>query len=532
MLSRYSNNESWEEVVDRCVNYVGFRNIKDSILSKKFIPAGRILKNAGTSRPMLLNCAVIGSGDSRDEIGQTLKEMLIVAGTGCGVGISGRFWRPKGASISSGGHSSGSLSWFKTLNQLGEAIGEGYDRRVALLFSQSVRHPDIREFIQAKVNDKELPTANISIEYDNKFIQAVQNKEKWQLIWGGRVFEELWARDLWDEIIDAALTRGDPGLLNIGLAEEMANSYYISPIVTTNPCGEEFLLDGDVCNLGSISIDKLIHNNTFDWTEFSHLIRLGVRFLDKVLDVNHFPLKRMERLSSRIRRVGLGIMGYHTLLLKLGLAYDSVEALELLKDISFFKRDVAYDESIRLAKEKGPFPYFDVDKYLQSKFVQNLSPRLKYSIKRWGIRNITCLTQAPTGTTSLLAECSAGIEPIYAPVYDVKYKENGEWCWKRVTNPLLKQLKDKSIFKKAVDISIEHQLKMQVLMAEYIDAGCSKTINLPTTFSKPYISDLLLEYAAKIKGITFYPTGSREGEPLVAVDTPDEYICRSGVCEI
>lgn len=680
MLQRYTshNCECWEDIVNRCVSYVGTPGIKQYMLDKKFIPAGRILKNSGTSKPMLLNCAVLGSGDSREEIGQTLKEMLIVAGTGCGVGISGRFWRPHGAEISSGGRSSGSMSWFRTLNQLGEAIGEGHDRRVALLFSQAIWHPDIEEFIEAKIEDHELSMANISVELTNSFIDAVRKKQKWNLTWNKKVFKQVWAVDLWNKIIEAACTRGEPGILNLDVANKYSNSNYIAPLVTTNPCvtgdtwvhtkdgikqvfdlidkpcdiyfegkcyptegffetgykdtvtiftanrsltltldhrlkvrinrntgwvrtkhiqagnllktedgyeevtvivpagiqevfdiqvpevhafyangivahncGEEFLADGDVCCLGSISLDKFISNSTFDYQEFARVVKEATVFLDAVLDVNLYALKRMEILAARLRRIGLGMMGYHTALLKMGMEYESDEALAFLIKVADMRRCVAYQTSVELAKEKGPFPAFDPGKYLQSKFVQNLPIELQGAICRHGIRNVACLTQAPTGTTSLLAECSSNIEPLFAPAYRVRYRKGDEWLWKNVYDPVfveyVLQDKDLSIFCNATNIGVKHQLEIQRLMVDYVDAGCSKTINLHPKTSMSDIDSLLLEYADRIKGVTIYPIGSREDEPLkelpiseeVIKDIKENYVetgttrnCRSGVCDV
>jgi len=560
---RYFEGEGWEGIASRCVDYVcgdGYcRDDREGMLGllkqKKFVPAGRILRNSGSGRGMLLNCAVIGSGDSREEIGNTLKEVLMVAGTGCGVGITGDFWRPRGAKISSGGESSGALSWFRAINELGIAVGSGRGRRVAMMFHLSVDHPDILDFMVAKREEGVLPTANISVGYDHRFIEAVDEGLKWQLRFGGKVYREMWARDLWDEMVDSALTMGEPGFLNMTLANQMSNSWYMGELICTNPCGEQFLMDGDVCCLGSLVLDRFVYDGEFDWIEFGRAIRMGIRFLDAVLDVNEYPLRRMMEISRGIRRIGLGVMGLHSALLKMGFRYESEEGREFIEEMSRFRMVKSYMASIELAGERGPFEKFDMGRYLESGFVRDLPGDVLKLLMRHGIRNVTCLTVAPTGTTSLIAGSSSGIEPLFAPVYKVKYRHNGGWKWRYVVDPVLRDMvkdgRDISHFCGAKDIGVEYQLEVQKIVSRYVDASVSKTINLPASVGHEEFSELFLRDAKEVKGFTVYPVGSREDEILKEVPLTPEILgkiqrdelngyegsvesicCRSGSCRI
>lgn len=524
MIELYTTGveDSWKDIVKRCVNYVGYTESYNDILEKKFIPSGRILKNSGKNNTMLLSCCVIGSGDCKEDIAETLRKIMIVNSTGCGIGISGKNWRYRSANISSGGKAAGSVEWFRVIDRLGIAINAEKNKRWGFLFSLPVDHPDIFEFI----DKKNIETANISVEYNNNFIECVRDKKKWDLKWNNRIIRSIWARDLWDKIIDKSINSGEPGFLNIGLAEEYSNSKYIGKLSTTNPCGEQFLMENDCCCLGSLSLDKFIDDEgNMDWGDFSIVVRNSVIFLDKVLDVNNFPLMEMESISKQIRRIGLGIMGYHTALLKKGLKYESTAALEFLKEVFGVRRYVAYKTSIELAIDKGPFPSFSNFSLGNSQFYDDLEQEIKTNLKEYGMRNITVLTQAPNGSISQLGNCSSNIEPIFSPLYKIKHFDKEKIYCDPVLRDFIRKGKDISHFQSCLDISIEFQLEMQQIMKFYVDSGCSKTVNFNSaTQDKEKISDIFLEYADKVKGVTFYPVGSREDEPLEAIELTDKIV--------
>ena len=865
-------NENWEGICERVSSAISKNekpedreayksSLKQLIQDRMFIPGGRILRNAGTPYPMLINCSVIGSKDTREAIGQTLKEVLILGSTGCGIGIPGDAWRPKNAKVKSLGHKScGPVGWFKAIDAVALAIAHGSDRELALMFSLSVYHPDIEDFISAKETDlTALTHANMSVSIDNAFIKAVKEDTDIELTFGGVVYRTISAKKLWNKIISNAWKTGEPGILNSELANEMSNSWYCSPLITTNPClfedtmiktktglkmikdvligdviwssegwtdvinhidqgekevaytrnplgmivptlkhkvvsngekvelqhaksidsllgpvantkeevvmqdiingamssngkmyhedqhsligipvivtrskdaeffaqffkhhfvskflkdktsgnpqlifaktdlnkieiggqrvpvkymqgsdvevrgflkgvfsswgdysplqqkfvfrrqdnidyildlqvllssigimsyveqdkiqndmydkkeyvmyisgksferflniirfidenktqavmsiypvqdteekyslevnkykisepqrvyditvnnstntlwangfnvsncGEQWLPADGICDLGSIVLDRfynkdLKENQRFpiDYLKLGHAVNIAVRTLDNVLDIGKFPLDSMEYVSSQERRIGLGAMGYHSFLLLAGIKFSSDEGVGFIEHISETMSYMAYRASIQLAIEKGPFPLFDRDKYLQGKYIQALPEDIKTGIRKYGIRNICITTIPPHGTTGLVAESTTSCEPLYSAWYKRKRKLNKEYVDEYLEDPSYTKIKKinpdvEDVLECSKEIPVDVQLEIQKRLSRVIDSGISKTINIPKETTPEELSEKILAYAPYIKGITVYRRGSRGNEPIQEI-TEEEYL--------
>lgn len=563
------DERSWSDTVRRVSRFVAEAELPDLreswstkfyelIEAKKFMPGGRILANAGRPQGNCLNCFVIGLEDSRESIGQALKEYLIISGTGGGVGLSFSKLRPKGVVIrTNGGVSSGPISFMDCIDQVAQTVKTGGSRRAATMISMSVYHPDVVEFVHHKLDLKRLTNANVSIEIDDKFLQAVRDDKTWDLTWGNKTVNTIKARDLWDKVVENALASGEPGMLNLGYSRLMSNSYYFNSLTTTNPCSEQVLPPYGSCCLGSINLSALIFddhegNPTFNWTEFKRTVAVAIRFLDDVLNVTTYPLDAIKEQAIKERRIGLGLMGLHHAMLKLNLRYSSAQGLEFVERVYESLRDASYLASTELAVEKGTFAAFEVEQYLQAGFVKTLPTHVRAAIRSKGMRNVCVNTQAPTGTTSIVAETSSGIEPVFAPIYVRRYNTNTGYQEETVVDPLLdtflKEGRDVSHFEGAYDLAPETHFLIQEAAQRYLDSACSKTINLPANYSSEELSAVWLRFASQVKGTTLYRQGSRGQEPLVALSL-DSYLtnqssvdviqsysesleCPRGVCEL
>lgn len=852
-----------------------------SMIDFDFIPGGRIISNAGKAKQYMMNCNLLDLNDSRESIGHLLKDILVVSGTGGGVGVSYSSLRPKGAPIqTSGGVSSGSISFMHCADTVAGTIKTGGGRRAALMLSLSAHHPDILDFLHEKLDLGKLNNANISVEIDQKFIDAVKNNDDWELIWAGKTQKTVKAREIWDILIKNALASGEPGIMNLGLMKELSNSEYFAPVAGTNPCQpktslfltqekgikqlkdinigdiiwtgkrwssltnkwstgikpvyryttsngyytectenhravqdgikvkikdanhidkvtccSEFggnnidkdlallagLLQGDgsmqknggvssylniglhdedhkecvkhmvtgitpkteghcetwkfdysfndlglnyapitertisdfwiesdsrtmrmflkglysangsviesaqritlkssnkkliqqvqimlsalgirsyyttnkskevvwqngiytskesydlnitsdialfadtigftqqykidkihekkktnpqkstdivdieclgdmevfdytveaeehtvwqgglhlsncgeqplepfgSCCLGSVNISNFAREKYLDVKGFKQAIETAVRFLDNVISVNTFPLENIRLNSTSSRRIGLGVTGLHYAMLKLGIKYGSDEGVAFTEKAYEILRNHSYFISTQLADEKGAFPKFDRNKYLEAPFVKSLPTKIRNEIREKGIRNVCLNTQAPCGTTSILANVSSGIEPIFAPVYERRYRshdDDGNEVTKieivsdELFSTWIEEGKDISHFEGSHDVGPEWHIKVQEAAQRYIDSAVSKTVNLPKGYSAEDLSELLLHYMPNLKGITVYRDGSRGDSPLVPLD-PSEYKnrkkdaedigkgaeCSTGACEI
>jgi ribonucleoside-diphosphate reductase alpha chain len=540
--------ESWDNASRRVARHVAAaepakyaqgveEEFYEEIVTNRFMPGGRIWYGSGRPRAQLLNCFVVPTADSREGWGKTLHDVIVISGMGGGVGVNCSPIRPRGSTIhGTGGIATGSVSLMEMINGVGDVLVAGGGRRLALMLDLNISHPDVEEFLDKKLNRDKLNNANVSVIIDkrvpaNEFVRKVQNGEDFDLRFGNTVTGQVNAKALWEKIVQNAWQSGEPGILNGDLANSESNIWYYKPLVSTNPCGEIWLEEYGCCDLGAIVLPNFVDNfGKFDFAQFGLSIRTAVRFLDNVLSVNEYPLPEIRENCSNVRRIGLGIMGLHTMLIKMGMKYSSRSTKDFVDQLMHFMKITAYEESVDLAIEKGPFPAYD-EKMLQSGFIQRAIPQgLQDKIRQHGIRNAALLTIAPTGTTGMVSNVSTGIEPLFAPVY-----------WRRFYRPtpdgsrlLHKELvvdqlwkdfevqgKDTSILEGAYDISPTEHFEMQRICQRHIDNATSKTINLPEKYSLDSLSDLWLDYLPELKGTTFYRAGSRGFEPLEAIPVAD-----------
>ena len=527
-----------------------------------FFPGGRIWYGSGRPKGQLLNCFVIPTADSREGWGKSVSDMIVISGTGGGIGMNGSPIRPRGSQINgSGGTATGAVSLMKIQNAAGDVIKAGGGRRVAIMFALNHTHGDIVEFLDTKLDKGELTNANVSVNFDENpetFFKAVKEETDWELKFRGKAVGKVPAKTLWHKIVKNALAGGEPGMLNGYLANKMSNIHYIAPLICTNPCGEIWLSAYDNCCLGAVVLPRFVdaEKKTIDWDLLREVVGTGVRFLDNVLTVNNYPLPEIKASASDIRRIGLGVTGLHDMLLLMGIKYASAPGLEMVDKVMGFIKNAAYEASIELAKEKGAFPKFDPEQHLKSGFIKTLKPSLREKIRESGIRNCALLTIAPVGTGSMvcginndICGVSSGIEPMFAPAYWRKYRDGEKLAKEVVVHPLFKWFMEngKSVkhFQGSHDIKIRDHFEMQRTVQRHLDNACSKTINLPQEVKESELSELYMEYFPDLKGVTVYPEGSREDQPLTPMDLETaikhyskakveatEGNCHSGVCEI
>jgi ribonucleoside-diphosphate reductase alpha chain len=506
----------------------------EAIATNKFMPGGRIWYGAGRERAQLLNCFVVPTHDSREGWGKTVYDTIVISGMGGGVGINCSPIRPRGSSIlGTGGKATGAVSLMEMINGVGNVIVGGGGRRMALMLDLNIDHPDLMEFLDKKLDHHELNNANVSVVMNNDprmFIDQVRRGGNYPLKFEGRENEDYGsvnAKGVWEKIVNNAWQSGEPGVLNGYLANKESNIWYHKQLVSTNPCGEIWLEEYGCCDLGALVLPRFVDDlGAFKWDDFTSTIRTAVRFLDNVLTVNHYPIPEISSNSQNVRRIGLGIMGLHSMLIKMGIPYSSDSARTFIDTLMQVLKVTAYDASVDLAIEKGPFAAFD-RKFLDSGYVRRAIPKyIRDRIGVYGIRNCALLTIAPTGTTGMVSDVSTGIEPIFAPAYWRRfYKPTNDGSRlldkELVINPLWDDLKeqgrDLSVLEGAYDISPEQHFEIQKICQDHIDNATSKTINLPADFKVDTLSDLWLEYLPYLKGTTFYRAGSRGEEPLEAI---------------
>ena len=555
--SRYFlDGETWEDCCRRvgqaiAVNENGgdwAETFAEEIYNMNFIPGGRILRNSGKLKQSILNCAVLPIGDSIEEIGETIKNALILWSYGAGIGIDFSPLREKGRPLKSkGGESSGMTSFLKAIDSVARTIETGGQRRSGCLAMCRIGHPEIRKFIESKLKDKELSYFNLSVALNKDFLRKVEEDEEWELSFAGQVTETLPARELWHLILESTIKSGDPGLINYeNLVKN--NSYYFQSISTTNLCGELPLPAFGLCCLGSLVLPSFISGRNTNWRKLETTIRNSVRLLDNVLDINHYPILETERVTKDSRRIGLGVLGLHDYLMKKEVRYGSEKSIYEIDRLFKFIRDTAYIASIDLAQEKGAFPKYSKTQYNMASFIRKLPAKLRMYLKEKAIRNCTILSAPPTGTTSLLAEVSSGIEPIFALAYSRKDRVSERvYIHPKYKEWLTKQ--KKKIPDWLVDVSNllpEDHLEVQVAIQKYIDSAASKTINCPAGTTVEELSSLLLEYIYDLKGVTVYVDGSKEGAPLnrLSISEARKHLdvadlnggsvqsCRGGTCDL
>ncbi|CAN5286604.1 adenosylcobalamin-dependent ribonucleoside-diphosphate reductase [soil metagenome] len=518
----------------------------------KFIPAGRILSGAGTPYEVTYyNCYVIPSPkDSRGGIMDNITKTVEIQSRAGGVGLNLSTLRPRGARVRKvNGTSSGPVNWaslYSTANH--DVIQQGGSRRGALMLMMNDWHPDIEEFITVKEDLSKIPGANLSICVSDDFMETLKRNGDWNLEFPDTTFEnydeewngdlKLWkekgypvrlyktvkARDMWNLITKAAWTSAEPGLVFIDRYNKMSNTWYFEKIIATNPCGEQGLGEWGVCNLGHLNLSLFVKDGQIDYDALKEHTAIATRFLDNVVDANYYFYEENKIAQMNIRRTGLGTLGLGDALIKMGLKYGSDESLVTIEKIYKTIRDTAYSTSASLAKEKGVFGGYIKEKYLQGKFIKQLPAEIQDKIAANGIRNAVILTQAPTGTISILAGVSSGIEP----VYEFEFKRTDRTGVHIVGHPLYQEWKDKHAGEKVPDYFVsagqltpEEHIRVQAKIQEYVDSSISKTVNAPNSHTIEDVDRLYtLAYELGCKGVTYFRDGSRMGV-LSKVDAPE-----------
>ena len=511
----------------------------DQLIEGKLIPAGRILANARPDSPMknYNNCFTIDIEDSMTGIYDSLKEDAMISKMGGGVGFDISRLRPKGEVLSRGGNSSGVISFLRIFDQSAKTIMTGGQRRSAHIALLDISHPDIEEFITVKQGDrnKELTQFNISVKISDKFIEAVEKDQDWNLEFEGKVYKTVKARYLYDLLAKNSYIHNEPGIFNKDHVEKYNNGYWAFKMDRVNPCGELVMPPYSLCCLSAVNLSKFVTDPftdkaKFHFEEMENTVRLGIRFLDNVLDRTEYPLDKIEEFSKQWRRVGLGFTALGDVFAMMCISYGSPESLELAEKIGKTLRDSSYDSSADLAAEKGSFPACDIPKLIEANFIKTLPAKIQDKISKSGLRNIQLNTVAPTGTTSLSVgqNCSSGIEPIFSIQYDRRVRTGiddetrtetiYDYAWMKYRETLDKdsltdEVEVPPYFVTTVEIEPERAIDMQAVIQKYIDHSISKTLNLPpgTTFDE-YKNLYMYAYKKGLKGFTtFNPDGSLKG---------------------
>jgi ribonucleoside-diphosphate reductase alpha chain len=559
--SRYfMENEDWQLCAERVGRTVAVAEnshmleyadkFSEIIYNRDFMPGGRILRNAGRQRGSLFNCYHLPLGDSREEIGQFYKDSLILWGEGGGIGVNASFLRPQGASIKGvGGQSSGPVSFLEASDAIAKTIESGGSRRAAALALMNVTHPDIMKFIDAKLTHGTLSSYNISVAVTDDFLEAVESDGEWEFKFAHRVYGHMPAKKIWNKIVENMVKCAEPGLLNWDKLIKN-NSYYYDPVMGTNPCGEAVLAPYDVCDLGSLVLPNFITGtvNT-NWKKLEEIIKLAVRFLDNVIEVNKYVLKEIDIKAHNSRRIGLGVMGLAEYLFAKKLRYGSPKAVAEIERLMRFIRDSVYETLVELAQEKGAFPKFDPVPFGKASFIRKLPASLRMAIKQHGVRCVTGMAIAPTGTISLIADVTSGIEPLFRKAY-LRQDRVGDRMY---VHPIYEELlkngdSTPEWYVDTDDLNPTDHFEVQSVVQKYVDGAVSKTINMPIGTTIEQLSRLTLEYIYDLKGVTVYVDGSREGQILNKISEEEvrEYLgsgdtedhadiestqCASGTCE-
>lgn len=482
----------------------------DAMIRRDFMPNSPTLTGAGRNL-CLSACFVLPVEDSLDAIFETVKHAALVHKEGGGTGFDFSRIRPQGSFVKkTQGIASGPVSFLKVIDAGTEAVKQGGTRRGANMGVLRVDHPDIKEFITMKLDGHTAQNFNISVAVTDKFVQAVKEGTTYDMLdpRDGEVVGKMDAREIFEMIVDNAWQNGDPGLILIDNVNRLNPTRAQGPIRATNPCGEQPLHDYESCNLGSINLAnyfKADAKDQFDWNRFKESIIMGVRFLDDVIDVNLYPLKEIDEMAKSNRRIGLGVMGFADLLIKMELKYDTKEAQAMGRKIVKFLKKEAGAASQKLAEERGSFPNIDKSIYKNKK-----------------MRNSTVLTVAPTGTISRIAGCSSSIEPIFS------FKVVSKIIDREIVDlhPLYKEWEEghpgeafPEYFITASDIIPEDHLKMQEVFQESVDSAVSKTINFPNEATREDIANAyMMAFDMNIKGITVYRDGCRAVQVLNKIE--------------
>lgn len=487
------------------------------------------LMNAGTDIGQLSACFVLPVDDSIEEIFNALKYMALIHKSGGGTGFSFSKLRPRGDVVKSTmGVASGPVSFMKIFDVATDVIKQGGRRRGANMGILRVDHPDIIEFITAKEKEGVLTNFNISVAVTDEFMDAVENNKYYSLInpRNGNVVRRVRAKDIFDLIAIAAWKTGDPGLIFIDEINRKNPTPHVGIIEATNPCGEVPLLPYESCNLGSINLSKMIEDGEIDWDKLRQTVRTAVHFLDNVIDANKYPIPQIEKATKANRKIGLGVMGFAEMLIKLGIPYNSEEAVAAAEKIMSFISKEARRKSVELGEERGSFPNFP----------GSIWDKMGYK----AMRNATVTSIAPTGTISIIAGTSSGIEPLFAvafirnvmgtqlfeinPIFEQISKERGfygmDLIAKIARTGSVQELSEipsdiKQLFVTALEIAPEWHVRIQAAFQKYTDNAVAKTVNLPPYATVDDVRKIfMMAWKLKCKGITVYRYGSRAEQVL------------------
>lgn len=503
----------------------------------EFIPNSPALINAGTRMGQLSACFVLPVEDSMKSIFEAVKDMALIHQSGGGTGFSFSQLRPKGDLVkSTKGIASGPVSFMRVFDMATDIIKQGGRRRGANMGILRIDHPDILEFITAKTREGAFANFNLSVAITDKFMRLLEADKEYELInpRTRKPTKKLRARDVFNLIVATAWRTGDPGLVFIDQINRYNPTPHLGRIESTNPCGEQLLLSYESCVLGSINLLRMVDKKKIDWQKLRSVVRTAVHFLDNVIDVNKYPLPRIEKMTKGNRKIGLGVMGFAEMLIKLGIPYNSREGIRIAENIMKFITREAREKSKKIAKLRGVFPNF------------------KGSIwdkKKIKVRNASLTTIAPTGTISTIAGCSSGIEPLFAISYVRRILESTQFL---ETNSLFEEVAmgkgfyDKKLlmeiakkgsiqhmkkiphsvrrlFVTAFDISPEWHVKMQAAFQKYTDNAVSKTVNLPYGATVEEVEKVYkLAFELGCKGVTVYRYGSKVQQVLYLGAVPKE----------